>query len=163
MKNLPAFHSLTGCDTTSQFLGFGEKTCWKTYLESYTYLDDMGNNNFDGAMFGRLQKFVIKLYNKHSEATCIDTLRVTMATSTAIGKLPPTSDSLKQHCLRAYLQTLIWLKSLDSIQNLPNITDFGWTIDQTGTISPVLSTLPSLPDEVHMLASCGCTKGMFQI
>lgn len=91
-------------------------------------------------MFRNIHNFVLKLYSTNVDITSVNVLRGIMATSTTITKLPPTEDSLRQHCLRSYYQTKVWVNSLQPRPQLPNVTDFGWNIDVEGNITPILST-----------------------
>lgn len=43
--SLVAFHSLTGCDTVSQFCGMGKKTAWKIFLQHPELLTTLGNGD----------------------------------------------------------------------------------------------------------------------
>lgn len=161
-KNLPAFHAITGCDTTSQFSGLGKIKCWKTYLNYSDYLDGIGVQEFSDDMFNNIEKFVIKLFSSNQNISSINTLRALLASSSLIGKLPPTKNSLKFHSLRAYYQTKVWLNSLEPNPQLPEVTECGWKFEETGDIqllSPILTTLPAFPSDVKVLISCGCKKG----
>jgi hypothetical protein len=157
-KNLPAFHALTGCDTTSQFGGLGKKSCWKIYLEYHHYLNSVGVDDFSDDIFGNMHDFVLNLYSKNADITSINTLRGLMAASTSFPKLPPTKDALKQHCLRVHYQTKVWLNAMVPCPQLPPIEEFGWYMDEKGEVLPVLTTLPPLPEKLTVLTSCGCKK-----
>ncbi|KAJ8970935.1 hypothetical protein NQ317_016744 [Molorchus minor] len=157
LKNLPAFDALTGCDTTSQFAGFGKKTCWKFYQTYHALLSGVGVGDFCEELFSRMQLFVIKLYGGSSDVTCIDYLRGMNASYKSIDKLPPTQDSLRHHCLRVHYQTKIWLNSLNPQPQLPNILESGWCSTE-GKIQPVLQTQPTVPKDLAILSSCGCKK-----
>lgn len=158
LKNLPAFHCLTGCDTTSQFVGIGKKLGWKIYLQHHNLLDDVGVLDFNDKLFEKMHQFVIKLYTDRDDIRCINTLRGIMASSKAINNLPPTKDSLKQHSKRVHYQTKVWLNALISKPQLPNIVDNGWTI-VNNKISPILSTLPQVPEHKKIFTTCHCKKG----
>ena len=40
--------------------------------------------------------------------------------------IPPTENALLEHCKRAIYQCGIWSRCLETQQNLPNKSDFGW-------------------------------------
>lgn len=42
LKILPAFHSVTGCDTVSFFSGHSKKTEWDIFVEHNSLLKDLG-------------------------------------------------------------------------------------------------------------------------
>lgn len=158
-RNLPAFHALTGCDTTSQFAGLGKKTCWKVYQEYSHYLNGVGVDDFTETLFDQMHNFVLKLYSKNSDIVSVNILRGVMAASTPVTKLPPTKDALKLHCLRVYYQTKVWMQAMVPCPDLPPIEEFGWHLDEQGNLSPVLTTLPAFPQDLKVLISCGCKKG----
>ena len=43
LTNLPGFHALTGCDSTSGFLNYGKKPCWDIYLQNAEMFDNIGH------------------------------------------------------------------------------------------------------------------------
>ncbi|KAK4882604.1 hypothetical protein RN001_005923 [Aquatica leii] len=141
IKNLPAFHAFTGCDTTSQFTGFGKRTCWKTYLECSDDLSGVGVEQFSHEMF---------TYNL--------LLRGIMAAPIPISRLPPTEDALTQHCLRVYFQTTVWENALEPLPTIPNFEQFGWHCNENSDPIPLLTTLPPFPTQLIALSSCGCKK-----
>ena len=68
---LPLFHSLTGCDTTSQFLGCGKKTAWTACssmpeltdtLLALTYNPDLFCLN--SVYMQRIESFVVLMYSR---------------------------------------------------------------------------------------------------
>ena len=79
-SGLPFFHSLTGCDTTSAFAGRGKKTAWdiwavfpeisSLFTRLSTYPADIS-----GDTVGQLERFVVLLYAKTSEATSVNEAR----------------------------------------------------------------------------------------
>ncbi|XP_018577534.1 uncharacterized protein LOC108915871 [Anoplophora glabripennis] len=109
-------------------------------------------------MFKDIQMFIIKLYSKNPNIASVNILRGLLASSSTIANLPPTEDALRFHCLRAYYQTKVWLNGLEPCPKLPCIADYGWKIDKDGNVNPVLTTLPSFPLHLNVLASCGCKK-----
>ncbi|XP_031340958.1 uncharacterized protein LOC116169072 [Photinus pyralis] len=157
-NNLPAFHALTGCDTTSQFGGFGKKTCWKVYLAYSHYLNGVGMDDISEELFIRMYNFVLKIYSKNPNITSINTLRGVMAAATPINKLPPTEDALRQHCLRVCFQTKVWLQASVPLPKLPSTTEFGWYVSAKRELLPVFTTLPPFPTNLAVLTSCGCKK-----
>ena len=43
LKALPAFHALTGCDTTSAFSGIGKKKPWNVFIRSAVHQESLTN------------------------------------------------------------------------------------------------------------------------
>lgn len=136
---------------------FGEKTCWKIYLNFHELLNDLGLT-FDENIFNNIHSFVVKLYTTNRDIISINHLRGILAATKTLDKLPPTEDSLYQHCLRAHYQCNIWLNALQPIQDLPNYLDYGWKLTDS-KIVPVFQTLPSFPEIVSFLTTCKCRKG----
>ena len=57
---LPAFHCITGCDTTNQFSGHGKKSGWKVFVQHPEMLQPMdGTGTLDLLL---AETFVAKLY-----------------------------------------------------------------------------------------------------
>lgn len=92
-QNLLLFHSLIGCDVTSQFNGIGKKTAWNVYKKKYHLLSSTCAEpfSFDEEKFKHLEQFVMWLYSNSSNLVCnnIDQLRAKMSANVAINKLPP--------------------------------------------------------------------------
>lgn len=107
LENLPAFHAISGCDSTSGFRGHTKTTAWKVYVEDPKLLNGFGVKNPPGDVLASAEKFVVTLYNnklaRKDRSTCetadsqrthiIDKLR-------SIQTLPPTSRNLRYHLLR---------------------------------------------------------------
>lgn len=86
--NLPAFHTLAGCDTTTiEITEFGKNICWKSY-------------DYDN-----LSEYTINC----------NILRRIMTSATPVSKLPPTKDALKLHCLRVHLQRNLPFKRIKEV------------------------------------------------
>ena len=68
---LPLFHSLTGCDTTSQCLGCGKKTAWAAWTSLPDLTDTLLALTEDPTLFSiyslhmqRIERFVVLMYSK---------------------------------------------------------------------------------------------------
>ena len=107
-KNLPAYHTLTGCDTVSQFCGLGKKTTWKQYKVHACLLDSLGIGTLTNTTVEKVEKFVCCLYSPVTADTKIDDIRYKLfQTGTKEPeKLPPTQPSLLQHIKRAHHHAL---------------------------------------------------------
>ncbi|KAJ8914703.1 hypothetical protein NQ315_017412 [Exocentrus adspersus] len=110
--------------------------------------------------FKDIEKFVIHLYSTNDNVNSINSLRGILAASIPINKLPPTLDSLRQHCLRAHYQAKIWLNSNIPQQEimLPSYERSGWKIEE-GKLVAVLLTQPAFPEDTSVLSTCNCKKG----
>ena len=75
----PLFHSFTGCDTTSTFLGIGKKTAWAAW-QAYpdltetllTLSDDPTLLTLDSIHMARLERWVVAMYIKSSGTRTLD-------------------------------------------------------------------------------------------
>lgn len=129
----------------------GKKTCWKVFLSHHNLLSNVGiNDNLEEDDFNKMVKFVMRYYTNNENIHCINDLRVILAFSKPIGKLPPTLDSLKQHCLRVHYQTKIWLNSTIPRPSLPDVSECGWKI-VNGKLVSILSTESILPEDTSAL------------
>ena len=45
-ENILAFHTITGCDITSQFAGIIKKCAWKIFIKMSNYLNKLGREKF---------------------------------------------------------------------------------------------------------------------
>ena len=76
-----------------------------------------------------------------------------------IDRFPPTSDSIRQHILRAYLQSYKWVYCpvLENISLEP--LKYGYWVDQHGNLVPIISTKPSIPHNFPLPCTCQkCSK-----
>jgi len=70
--------------------------------------------------------------------------------------LPPTSGSIREHILRAYLQCFMWLHALFVESFSVNPLDYGLFVDEDGNLLPLVSREPSLPNDFPF--PCNCLK-----
>lgn len=111
---LPAFHALTGCDTTSAFFGKGKRTAWSVWqsLSELTLpLQQLSGPSPTYEMIQRhttiLQRFVMKMYGVSSESIAtVDAARLFLFLHKGrdFNNMPPSSDALHQHLLRVAYQ-----------------------------------------------------------
>ena len=117
---LPSVHSLTGCDSTSSFLGSGKKSVSKLLktkgLESFAKLALM-DGQYEDEVQTAAREFVAHLYDPSDKERkyhfCFRKLRSKLALQkcSTTGKLFPCEDAFKQHVKRAMWQTKIWMSS----------------------------------------------------
>ena len=110
---LLAFHSITGCDTTSSFFGKGKKTAWKVWEEHpelTSTFKTLSKPNVKVSDVKRamssIQNFVVHLYGVHDEdiLTCDSARAFLFDKGQPFENLPPTADVLLLHLLRASFQ-----------------------------------------------------------
>ena len=111
---LPAFHALTGCDTTSAFFGKGKKTAWSVWQsmpELTLPLQLLSGPSPITEMIATstsiLQKFVLKLYGvSGDDIRTVDAARLSLFLHKGrdFDHMPPSSDALHQHLHRVAYQ-----------------------------------------------------------
>ncbi|KAJ8949381.1 hypothetical protein NQ318_007477 [Aromia moschata] len=103
-----------------------------------------------------MHRFTLQLYTDNKDINSINYLRGILASSRTVDKLPPTEDSLRQHCLRAHYQTHIWLNALTPKHSFLNYSEYGWKVENS-VVFPILQTLPSIPTNLTVF-TCRCKK-----
>lgn len=154
-------YCMTGCDTVSSFFGHGKKTAFrilKQRAQAYQQLSSLGTT----PVLTREQemaasKFVGALYGS-PETTSLNALRCEKASkSIQAKKLPPTEDSFHLHLLRVVYQLLIWRNSTSPLQELPEVTQFGYVKDHEGSLqAQLMSQSPAAPELLNSLV-CDCS------
>ena len=117
---LPAFHALTGTDTTSAFFSKGKKTAWSIWqsMPEHTLpLQLLSGPNPTIEMIRRhtpvIERFVMKLYGVSEDSiTTVDRARLSLFFHKGrdFDHMPPSSDALHQHILRVAYQVsyILW-------------------------------------------------------
>ena len=149
LKALPAYHALTGCDTTGAFSGIGKKS-WKVLVNDFQaqQLASLGEEpRSQESQLQSCEAFVCSLYTTARKfAKTDDAWHFLFCQKNKTSEnLPPTSDSRSHHIKRANFQTYIWNTALCPMQNLPSPL-------------PVLMTKNSAPEGIAELTTCGCEK-----
>ena len=137
---LTLFHSLTGCDTTSQFLGCGKKTAWAVWNSFPDLIDTLVALTLNPNMFDiesihmqRIERFVVLMYSKGCGAAGVNEARLRLFTSgtKSLESIPPTQAALFQHVKRAILQSsFYWHQALSTQQEIPDFNGWGWQKDE---------------------------------
>ena len=92
------FHSFTGCDTTSSFLGIGKKTAWAAW-QAYpdltetllTLSDDPTLLTLDSIHMARLERWTVVTYNQSSDCSRVNDVRRQLFThgTRTLDHIPP--------------------------------------------------------------------------
>ncbi|KAG1682026.1 Sprouty-related, EVH1 domain-containing protein 2 [Nymphon striatum] len=77
-STLPAFHAVTGCDSTSQFAGHGKKKAWQAYIKDPTVLNQFGRAEFSERLMSNAEKYVVQMYAPGSAEMSINSLRASI-------------------------------------------------------------------------------------
>ena len=161
---MPAYHAFTGCDTTSTFFGRGKKTThaiWMKYLVFDSAFLEMSSDNLGEKdlqrLFITLQKFVCLLYGSEKDALVDDARRnLLINNGKDFDDMPPSSDALYQHFLRACLQSAhIWSKLFQAVFNDGLLLGWGWQL-VGDTPVPVYVTKNIISKDMRELSRCGC-------
>ena len=162
-KALPAFHALTGCDSTSALQGIGKTTAWKILLKHNQFQHQLSYFGADSTETDEslisTEAFICSLYNRGGQLTKADDVRYLLfcQKNKKSEELPPTSDSLALHIKRANFQTCIWKRALEAMQNLPSPEGHGWKVVENSLV-PVLLTKEQAPKSIIELTACRCKK-----
>ncbi|KAJ8396483.1 hypothetical protein AAFF_G00017890 [Aldrovandia affinis] len=164
---LPLFHSLTGCDTTSQFLGCGKKTAWAAWTSIPDLTDTLVALTHNPDLFSlesvhmqRIERFVILMYSKECGAAGVNEARHRLLTtgSRSLESIPPTQAALFQHVKRALLQaSFYWSQATSVQQEIPDFSEWGWHKDGTAW-QPLWTTLSDASAACDILLHCSCLK-----
>ena len=144
MKDITAFHAITGSDTTSYLFRHGKKTCWKVFQEYSHLLTGLGQGELDEEAAKDVELFICKVYTVYNvpNASTVNKARaILFAKSCAIDSLPPTSDALSFHIKRARYQTSVWRQENKQYPELSAPETIGWRLEGT-LLVPVLMSLP---------------------
>lgn len=167
-KSLPAFHALTGCDTTSSLTGVGKKKAWEALCRSEAQQESLAlvgqSAVLDDETTMKCEEFICTLYPAVKKKTkSVDELRYIMFCQKRHKSelLPPTSDSLQQHARRANYQTYIWRQALTAIQELPSPEENGWE-KKDDMLRPCYMTKAPAPSSLLELTTCRCNKSACQ-
>ena len=154
---LPAIHALTGCDTASKV---GTKSrAVREGAGCYHLLYAFGSDALSDEMIADAEKFLLKCITKHDVDT-FDELRFIVYHEKYLEfdteHFPPTSDNIRQHILRAYLQCYIWLHFAFLGNNDLDPLEYGYISTEDRNIVPIISNKPSIP--CNFPQPCNCQK-----
>ncbi|KAL9977045.1 hypothetical protein ACROYT_G014408 [Oculina patagonica] len=161
-KALPAFHALTGCDSTSSLSRIGKRKARKTISNNRVHQESLAcvgqSPDADKEAAKKAEAFICSLFtiSNRTPATA-DEARYLLFCQKAQNNLllSPTSDSLLEHIKRANYQAYVWRKALVPRQNLPSPAGHGWKIVDD-TMCPELMTKPPAPASILELINCQC-------
>ena len=127
--------------------------------DCYHLLYAFGRNALSDKMIADAEKFLLRFITRHDVNT-FDELRFIVYPENYlefdIRRVPPTSDNIRQHKLREYLQCYISLHSaflknfdLDSLE-------YGYRLTEDSNLVPIISTKQSIASNFPQ--SCNCQK-----
>ena len=162
-RALPMFHSLSGCDTVSSFVGHGKKTAWKTW-KSLPELTDVllklasAPSAIPEDVMPTIERFVILLYDRTNTGADINKARQQIfSRKPNVKQIPPTRAAVEQHVKRAtYQGGHVWGQTLLANPTLPSPTSWGWTKTDDGCFEPYWTALPEASKACYELVRCNC-------
>ena len=141
-KSLLAFHSITVCDTTSQFYRVVKTSAWKVFEDAPDLLEHLGEESQISAdVLAKAEAFISKLYNSGTQEVEINKERAAAFRKSKkdLDALPPTQDALILHIKRANYHTMVWNKALEPCPSLPKPEYSAWYYSE-GLLKPKLMT-----------------------
>ena len=157
VSTLLAFHTLTGCDTTSYIADHSKRTAWRVFKEHHALLNGLGVGDVTKEKIMSSEAFMCRMYNVQ-RTDSVDTARHLLFPKTAKPEaMPPTSDAFRFHLLRAHYQAMVWMKAFCPQPELPATTEMGWRVCEAG-LEPILMSLCPIPTSCLEIVACGCKK-----
>ena len=155
---LPAIHALTGCDTTSK-VGTKKKAIKKGNKNAYNLLCYFGKNEISESMIADAEKFLVQCITS-DDTDNFDDLRFNVYHKKHLQfdteRFPPTSASIRQHILHAYLQCYMWYHCPFTENIHLNPLEYGYKIDEEENLVPIIMTEPCIADDFPQ--QCHCVK-----
>ncbi|CAG9762726.1 unnamed protein product [Ceutorhynchus assimilis] len=157
---LPAFHAITGCDTTNSFFKIGKKSAWQIYFRNHQQFDlhSFGKTSIEQGL-DSARKFTLSLY-RNDKCKDLNEVRqkMTKETKKSAKEIPPTEDAFYLHVLRCYYQVRLWTMSHIGLVDRLDPKNYGWTIDTNNCLSPKFTNKTPIPDEIRKVISLFCTE-----
>ena len=115
-KALPVFHAMTGCATVSFIEGRGKLKAWEAWMAfppvTQAFLELAAcKEGISTSTLETLEHFIVLMYKRNSPYAIVNEAREKMFSkgNRSIENIPPTSDALRQHVLRAeYQRGFVW-------------------------------------------------------
>lgn len=105
-----------------------------------------------------VEKFICLMYKV--DIASVDKARVVLFSKAGKPEaLPPTSDALYLHTLRAHYQTLAWKQAHRSEPLLPDPVTMGWNRTDDNKLRPLVMTNDPIPKACGEIISCSCPTG----
>ena len=91
--SIPAFHALTGSNTTSHIAGHSKKSAWKTFQVHHHLLKNLGKGKLCTETSQNAEQYICKLYNVDSMSTTDEAQVILFNKSCSPESPPPTSNA----------------------------------------------------------------------
>lgn len=126
LGTLPAFHAITGCDTTSFLAGHSKKSCFNVFIEHHSLLKEFGRGDLSSTTCADVEAFICKVF-KAGSCTSSNSARASLfAQAVPLERLAPSHDALSFHIKRAHYKAAVWLQANQQRPALPPPETMGW-------------------------------------
>lgn len=163
-ESLIALHALTGTDISGKFSGISKLMSITKFLHAPNGICDrikiLGDADATvDVLYNNIVPFICYLYD--TPCNTIEDARWYRFLKEAVPEsMPPTSDALKKHILRAHLVANIWKNALSPHQTPLDPLKYGWKLDKlTDQFEPIMTTTPLCPAELMKITKCNCKGG----
>ena len=155
---LPAFHAVSGWDSTSSFHGIGKQKMYKVVKSADRFkaaLVQMGDTfDLDMDHFPVLQEMIDQCYGIKGCDSIHDARYRKFYTK---AKATTHKDELHLHCKRANYVTCIWKSALTATVNPPYPSGYGW-LEANGLLEIKWMNQKPAPDSLLGFLACDCKK-----
>lgn len=158
--NLPALHSLSGCDTTSKV---GSKLACFTKPLDLELLSGFGTAQLTEEMISNAETLLLQTLLRASDedVTSFDEFRYRQHYDDGVNdfnRLVCTTSTIREHIRRSYYQTMRWVKSTSPPATFPDpASGYGFKASQDGKVLvPNIIINDSVPDDLPL--PCTCTS-----
>ena len=160
IRVLLAFHTLTGCDSTSAPFGCGKKVAYCTLKGNIERFKELSNlraraesSNISEEFMDTAIEFIYSLYDQKNRASDINSLRYKLSVKKGLesSKLLPTKDSAILHVYSTNYAQCPFL-------SLPSPVENGWIKPDGEKLQPALMTNLPEPENLIELTFCQCRK-----
>ncbi|ELT89202.1 hypothetical protein CAPTEDRAFT_223408 [Capitella teleta] len=161
--SLLAFHALSGCDTVSSFFGKGKRSAWQAWqacpdlTSALLELSSPVSHDSVKRVLPIIETFVTRLYGVES-VDLVNAARKTLFLNKGkqFVQIPPSSDALQLHLLRAVHQSaFVWGGLLIRDPLVPSPEEWGWQRSGSAFVPHYIS-LPPLSSSLPELSFCSC-------
>ena len=125
----------------------------------FASLGENGSVYISDEVMRQIERFTIVMYSRTSPHTDLAVARQSMfADGRSLECLPPTKEALKQHSLRAILQTVIDKSAAHPFIDRPPPERCGWKKNAAGYWTPYWSEKPPVCKSLQQFIKCRCKK-----
>ena len=160
VRILPAIHALTGCDTTAK-VGTKLQAFNAAKKQEHFKLAEFGLRSLDEEMIQSAENFLLDCMSRTAtrSAETFDELRYNRyhnrSPSWTIDKIPCSSEALLKQINWAYFQCNLWTCAANRSSCSINPTNFQYTLDDDGFLTPNISIENPIPDNFPQPCTCG--------